>query len=680
MPNKKINQLDVRVAVATDLMLVGDPATGTAYKSTLNTLPLVPYTGATGAVDLGAYDLTVNGLTIGRGSFSNNTNTALGLDALKNNSSGLYNTATGYQSLRLLTSGLLNTSNGFRTLNTLTTGSYNNVYGSQSLQGLTIGTYNNVFGASVANTLVNGSYNTILGSQINVGVSTLNNNIILADGQGNIRFRDDATSTILSRLAGTGTRMVVTDTNGALSTQAIPSVSGYVPYTGATSNLNLGIYNLISNNVFTGFTSITASGTQLVLTITSAPEILVTGSGGQTIKLPDATTLQNGATFRFNNNQSSGAISVNNNSNTLVASIPSGGYVDIVLLSNSIAAGSWDRHDLAPSNVSWSTNTLDYAGSITSATWNGVAVAVNRGGTGATTSSGALTNLGAQAALTLTTTGTSGAATLVGATLNIPEYSGGGGMAIGGAITSATAGSVLFAGASGVLQQDNANLFWDDANNRLGIGTATPLSKLHSVGDARIVGSTYSSIFSATGRLLLGNQTESFYLLDIGAQSGQYSLRLQQLIATSFITATGEITGSNFNMPSYASSGSITYQYTTTGGYIGSRMIGNSGASRTHSIVSRTLNYFTTVAYLFQMFSDNTFQFDDAAASSGTPTQSSASAFVDIKSTTKGFLPPRMTTTQKNAIATPAAGLMVFDTTLNKLCVYTTAWETITSI
>jgi len=50
-------------------------------------------------------------------------------------------------------------------------------------------------------------------------------------------------------------------------------------------------------------------------------------------------------------------------------------------------------------------------------------------------------------------------------------------------------------------------------------------------------------------------------------------------------------------------------------------------------------------------------------------------------STTQGFLPPRMTTTQKNAIATPAAGLMVFDTTLVKLCVYSgTAWETITSL
>lgn len=57
-----------------------------------------------------------------------------------------------------------------------------------------------------------------------------------------------------------------------------------------------------------------------------------------------------------------------------------------------------------------------------------------------------------------------------------------------------------------------------------------------------------------------------------------------------------------------------------------------------------------------------------------------ASAILDIQSTNRGFKPPAMTTAQKNAIGTPAAGLIVYDTTLNKLCVYTTAWETVTSL
>ncbi len=55
---------------------------------------------------------------------------------------------------------------------------------------------------------------------------------------------------------------------------------------------------------------------------------------------------------------------------------------------------------------------------------------------------------------------------------------GGSGMSIGGTVTSATAGSVLFANAGPVLAQDNANFYWDDTNNRLGLGTASPAAWL----------------------------------------------------------------------------------------------------------------------------------------------------------------------------------------------------------
>jgi len=64
----------------------------------------------------------------------------------------------------------------------------------------------------------------------------------------------------------------------------IPSIDGLVPYTGANSEVNLGTNNISANNFFDGFTSITASVTQIVLTINSTPSYLVTGSGGQTIK------------------------------------------------------------------------------------------------------------------------------------------------------------------------------------------------------------------------------------------------------------------------------------------------------------------------------------------------------------------------------------------------------------
>lgn len=65
-------------------------------------------------------------------------------------------------------------------------------------------------------------------------------------------------------------------------------------------------------------------------------------------------------------------------------------------------------------------------------------------------------------------------------------------VANGGSGTSTvfTQGSVIFAGAAGVFAQDNANLFWDDTNNRLGLGTATPNQQLELTGNLRLVATT----------------------------------------------------------------------------------------------------------------------------------------------------------------------------------------------
>ena len=45
-------------------------------------------------------------------------------------------------------------------------------------------------------------------------------------------------------------------------------------------------------------------------------------------------------------------------------------------------------------------------------------------------------------------------------------------------IKKLTAGSIAFADNNGAITEDNANLFWDKTNNRLGIGTALPLTAL----------------------------------------------------------------------------------------------------------------------------------------------------------------------------------------------------------
>ncbi|WP_309640224.1 fibrobacter succinogenes major paralogous domain-containing protein [Flavobacterium sp.] len=56
--------------------------------------------------------------------------------------------------------------------------------------------------------------------------------------------------------------------------------------------------------------------------------------------------------------------------------------------------------------------------------------------------------------------------------------------------------------------------------------------------------------------------------------------------------------------------------------------------------------------------------FAEAQVGIGT-TNPDASSILDVKSTVAGFLPPRMTTAQRNAIVSPAVGLFIFNTSIN---------------
>lgn len=95
-----------------------------------------------------------------------------------------------------------------------------------------------------------------------------------------------------------------------------------------------------------------------------------------------------------------------------------------------------------------------------------------------------------------------------------------GGVKLGRLAATLTQGSVVFAGASGVLAQDNANFFWDDTNNRLGILTASPQTRLQvggAVGASGNVGSAGHFVQAADGiGLIVARSSANPYELHLG--------------------------------------------------------------------------------------------------------------------------------------------------------------------
>jgi hypothetical protein len=177
-------------------------------------------------------DLTVYGLTVGRGNSAVSTNTALGASALAANTGGAYNSAVGYQSsqsiqggggnvsfgglaLRLNVSGDSNAAFGVNALEN-NTGSNNTGIGRQALQSNTTASSNTAVGYQAGYTNQTGASNTSIGYQagyLNTGTrttiigngagynSTGNDNTFVGQNSGN-SITSGAANTIIGRYNG----------------------------------------------------------------------------------------------------------------------------------------------------------------------------------------------------------------------------------------------------------------------------------------------------------------------------------------------------------------------------------------------------------------------------------------------------------------------------------------------
>jgi hypothetical protein len=156
-----------------------------------------------------------NNTAIGEVALAENTtgslNTAIGNGALWNNTTGFENTATGVNALQGNTSGINNTANGFYALNRNTTGKNNAAIGSLALLSNTTGGSNIALGVQAGRNLTTGSNNIDIG---NVGAAREANTI-------RIGTTGTQTATFIAGVSGatvpTGVAVIV-DSDGHLGT------------------------------------------------------------------------------------------------------------------------------------------------------------------------------------------------------------------------------------------------------------------------------------------------------------------------------------------------------------------------------------------------------------------------------------------------------------------------------
>jgi hypothetical protein len=245
-------------------------------------------------------------------------------------------------------------------------------------------------------------------------------------------------------------------------------------------------------------------------------------------------------------------------------------------------------------------------------------------------------------------------------TINSTSILGSGNLVIA-ATPSGVSGAVQFSDGS-ALASDATNFFYDNTNDRLGLGINAPTARLHVKGSGATSATTSLKIVNSASTDLLNitDDGAATFISDFTFSStGSSSSKIQGL-KTSL-----DIVGKSGN------TGSVNF-------YGGSAY--NTGAGIQVNGTSATGGIANTIIFTNGAFVERLRLQASGNITIGTTTDT-ASSKLTVDSTTQGFLPPRMTTTQKNAISSPAAGLIVFDTTLTKLCVYSgSAWQTITSV
>jgi hypothetical protein len=216
-------------------------------------------------------------------------------------------------------------------------------------------------------------------------------------------------------------------------------------------------------------------------------------------------------------------------------------------------------------------------------------------------------------------------------------------------------------------QSGDNGLFWDNTNKRLGVGTISPSTAFHVQGASTLAGLTTVSGDirpSLNNTYNVGSSTLGFLGM-YASNNGIWYFGSNEFArrggsgGVEFSTA-----GNNLIIFNSGRTAEIV-RFTSTNRNL---LLGTtSDVARLHVVGSGTSSSTWTAQFHNSAGNNNALMIrDDGRIAMGTNAPN-ASAILTVTSTTGGILFPRMTTTERNAIATPADGLVIYNTTDNKL-------------
>jgi len=256
---------------------------------------------------------------------------------------------------------------------------------------------------------------------------------------------------------------------------------------------------------------------------------------------------------------------------------------------------------------------------------------------------------------------------------------------------SGVAGAIQFSNGS-AFASDAANLFWDDTNNRLGVGTNSPSTPISIISGNGSVDATTGISFGASPTnfrvanyfnigILTAPSGPIYSISSNGFQVGKTYSDASGVNAGMLGVRGSGSTSATTSLLVQNSSAATSLQIKDDGTM---HIVGKLGNGNDQNLRSSNNNISFGAGYYYRLYAtadadsvilgsnydgSNTFTYAERRFVVGASSMQ-ATAVLQADSTTRGFLPPRMTTTQKNAIASPATGLVLYDSTTNKLQCY----------